>query len=508
MKIRTAYTLSSLGVLSAIAIVLAASPLMFGMERVDGKKPKAGSAVAKDPFVKVAGTGSPGAGKAAPAKAKVDDPFAVGVGGKKVGGESELVAEPVALLEWIQTDLATANRLVEEYGWVENVAPLREKLEGMIDAGEAKLVETSFLRTMPGQRMKTQSVLEHIYPTQFDPPEMPQQNEGKSTPPPISSANPTAFDMRPVGTTVEFEPITGPGAVGERFITVNIAPEIVRHLGDRSVAPDGTPEFRVVQQPDFATMKLTSSVVVKEGSTSLLALLKPAFDHGQRVLVLLSADCLRGSPPEALVRDAQNPVPAKMVTHIEWIAVDHRTANKLLRGGYNQRDAAVTRNSLAEMIKAGTAELVESSYVKSLPGQRVTIESIREHSYATEFDPPQLPQKLNLDGAPVRSIGANPTSFETRNVGTTVELEVNVDGQYRYASVNFAPEIVGYVGDRPVAGDAPLEMKNLVHPKFYTMKLHTNISTFFGQRNLTGVFTSNGDDDKRLMMFVKVDVLR
>ena len=83
-----------------------------------------------------------------------------------------------------------------------------------------------------------------------------------------------------------------------------------------------------------------------------------------------------------------------------------------------------------------------------------------------------------------------------------------MDERHRYATVNITPEIVQYLGDRPIAENVPKEVENIVVPEFYSMRLATSFHAFCGQRNLVGVFKPNGDGDKRVIMFVKVDLVR
>jgi len=525
MKNRTTYSIFSIGVLSVVA--LSCAPLVFGAKQSDGKSnhTTTGEAVAKDPFVK----GDRAVVKAA-STPPIDDPF----GAAKKGSEADRlreeklaklveaagVTEPVALLEYIQTDLATANKLLTEFGATENVAPLRDRLEKMIDAGEAELIETSYMRSRNGMRMNTESIREHIYPTEFDPPEIPQQLEATSTPPPVSTANPTAFDFRNVGTTAEIEMNVGPINPDQpqaRSIHANIAPEIVRYLGEIVTVPDGPPEQRVITQPNFEIIKLTTTVSVDTGETSLLGLLKPSSAEGQRIFVLLSLENL-GGVPEAVEETPEEAMTAqKVATHLEYISLDHREANRLLRKSWSKRDAGDLRATLAGMIEDGTAELVESSYLKTAPGLRAKLESTREHVYPTEWDPAEIPSKLVMDDVKIVPTGANPTAFEFRNVGINFEIEpqVEVDGQQ--INVNIAPEIVRYLGDRKVGDpdnwqNLPPEIKGMANPDFAVMKTATSVTVFNGQYNLIGLFnppTADGvDTGKRVMLFVKVDVVK
>jgi len=528
MKIRTTYSILSVGVLSAVALTCA--PLVFGAKQADGKSSNttsaAGAAVAKDPFVK-------GANSALSATASVVDESPFSPEAKKRAAEAKRaeeemlkleaaagVIEPVALLEYIQTDLATANKLLTEFGATENVAPLRDRLEKLIDSGEAELIETCFMRSKSGLRMKTQSIREHIYPTEFDPPEIPQQLDAASTPPPVSSANPTAFDYRSVGATAEIEMMVGPFNPDQpevRSIDVNIAPEIVRYLGEIVTVPDGQPEQLIITQPNFEVIKLATTVSAETGTTSLLGLLKPSSAEGQRIFALLSVDNLGGLPKILKESPEEEAKVKKIATHLEYISLDHREANRLLRKNWAKRDAGELRATLAGMIDSGKAELIDSSYSKTMPGLRTTVESVRQHIYPTEWDPAEIPQKLKMDDVEIVPTGANPTAFDTRNIGTTVELEPNVQLDGQQIDVNIAPEIVSFLGNRNVGDpkdwqNLPPEIKGMAMPDFATIKLSTSITAFNGQMNLLGLFnppTADGvDTGKRVMLFIKMDVVK
>ena len=536
MKIRTASSILSIGgLVGLVGLVLLGSSLVFAQ---DGKK--SGGALNTDPFVKRSPGASPvaadlladggagggsgggdpfgdgGEGGGGSPRAGADDPFGEGgeaefndpFGPEQIPSVKKIaeVVEPVVLLEYIRTDLATANELLQEFGGLEDVTPLRTRLGEMLDDGDAELVETNFLRAVSGMRMKTESMREYIYPTEFNVPFTPQQFEGKQASMPIASVSPNAFDMRPVGTVVEIEAVVGAGESGARDINVNIAPEIVRYLGDRSMAPGGTAEHRIQVMPDFATMRIQTEVNVREGATSLLGLLKEAPDDQKRVFVLLHADTLRSDLPEPWGGDDAEAL--RIVTHLEWIQLGHRAANKLLNQGFNQRDASTMRASLKAMMEAGDAELVESAYLKTLSGQRAKIESVREHMYATEFDPPELPTNLTIEGVNIRPAGATPTAITIRNVGTMVESEALLDGKSRTVEMNIAAAIVEHLGDRQLVEDPPEEVANIILPDFYTMRLQTNVRCFLGQSNLLGVFTPHGDPEQRVLLFVKADVVK
>ena len=141
-------------------------------------------------------------------------------------------------------------------------------------------------------------------------------------------------------------------------------------------------------------------------------------------------------------------------------------------------------------------------------GKRAKIESVREHRYATEFDPPEIPQKVTMDDVEIRPAGANPVAIKEKNIGTTVEVEPDAGENARLFNLNIAPEIVDFLGDRPIAEDLPVEVRNIVLPEFYRMTLQTNVTCFVGKQELLACFNSSRNANKRVLLFVRVDELK
>ena len=155
--------------------------------------------------------------------------------------------------------------------------------------------------TRSGQRAKIEVIREFIYPTEYDPPEIPQNFGGGGNNNggggggggigglvgaggavansfPVTPANPTAFEMRPVGVTLEVDPVVGADGF---TIELNIAPEVVEFEGfinygspiqTSAIDALGQPTTVVltenrIEQPVFATRKLTTAVTIWDGQT-------------------------------------------------------------------------------------------------------------------------------------------------------------------------------------------------------------------------------------------------
>lgn len=140
-----------------------------------------------------------------------------------------------------------------------------------------------------GQRSSITVVREMIYPTEFDPPQVPQQVGGAITlgdtvfetaipdVVPIPPATPTAFDSRNVGISLEVEPVVGEN---NRTVDLNLVPTSTEFEGFIDYGTDipipnrstGTSVLQLndVLQPIFRTNKVTTSVTIWDGSTIVL----------------------------------------------------------------------------------------------------------------------------------------------------------------------------------------------------------------------------------------------
>lgn len=158
------------------------------------------------------------------------------------------------------------------------------------------LMSAPSVTTKSGQPATVEVVREFIYPTEFDPPQIPQQvgtTTGTSTLTlagtgsssigsfPVTPTTPTAFEMRPVGVRMEVEPTLGADGY---TIDLNLSPEVTEFEGFinygspiQTGAADalGNPTTVVltenkIEQPVFSSRKLKTSVTVFDGATVVM----------------------------------------------------------------------------------------------------------------------------------------------------------------------------------------------------------------------------------------------
>lgn len=165
------------------------------------------------------------------------------------------------------------------------------------------LLSAPRVTTKSGQRAVIEIVREFRYPTQFEPPQIPQSvggnfgntsggflnpitglitgGGGTSGSFPVTPTTPTAFETRNTGVTLEVEPVVGPDGV---TIDLNLVPQVVEFEGfinygspiqtsstnllGQSVTNVITPN--IINQPIFSARKVTTSVSVWDGQTVVL----------------------------------------------------------------------------------------------------------------------------------------------------------------------------------------------------------------------------------------------
>ncbi len=163
------------------------------------------------------------------------------------------------------------------------------------------LLSAPRVTTKSGQRAVIEIIREFRYPTEFDPPQIPQnfgnQNGGTTFIPtggglnplvgqqqesfPVTPTTPTAFETRNTGVTLEVEPVVGPD---NYTIDLNLVPQVVEFEGfinygspiqttstnalGQSITNVITPN--VINQPIFSTRKVTTSVSIFDGQTVVL----------------------------------------------------------------------------------------------------------------------------------------------------------------------------------------------------------------------------------------------
>jgi hypothetical protein len=166
------------------------------------------------------------------------------------------------------------------------------RLAQMIDKAEARLEASLVVRTHEGKKSMASAVEEMRYPTEFDPPHLPNGIPKDNAVEvlknwPLVGIMPTAFETRDIGAMFEFEPLALPS--DGRSIEVAVTAQHVRFLRwshyEAGVLPTG--ERLTVDQPQFQCSKNAGTLRLRNGQRVLLGMHKVPGDAELMELFLL-----------------------------------------------------------------------------------------------------------------------------------------------------------------------------------------------------------------------------
>jgi general secretion pathway protein D len=134
--------------------------------------------------------------------------------------------------------------------------------------------------TRSGQASSVRMVREMIYPTEYEPPELPQSSNtnvviiggASSTPTMVTPAHPTAFEKRDVGIVLEVTPTADEA---KRFVDVTLNPTVVDfdgfvNYGNPIYANAVLLSTNRILMPVFSTHRLATALSVVDGATIVM----------------------------------------------------------------------------------------------------------------------------------------------------------------------------------------------------------------------------------------------
>ena len=198
---------------------------------------------------------------------------------------------------------------------------------------------------------------------------------------------------------------------------------------------------------------------------------------------------------------------------VEYLELSHAALTKLLfLAAPRSADATTLRQKLQELVATNDAQVLETQILVSRSGQKATTESLHEFIYPTEYEPPGLP--CGGSGTPEKGSSCLPTAFETRNLGSTLEIEPTIGESGTLIDLRLIPELVWHTGDtvwhegKDLSG-MPFKVSM---PDIYTMRVNTAVTCISGQYMLVSTQSpkdAKGEPDmtRKVMVFVKCDIL-
>ena len=165
-------------------------------------------------------------------------------------------------------------------------------------------------------------------------------------------------------------------------------------------------------------------------------------------LLLLSTLSLNA---QYTLRSKKTEIPRVVLIYSEIIEISSIQYAKLMSEPMSSSNHTMLRNKLIKQVKAGEAKLISNHTITSCSHDRVTSESIKELIYATEYEPaeiyPTTNKKIKTKGGQI-VLPPNATAFESRNLGTTLEVEpiLSFEPKLRIVDLTVRPETVKLTG--------------------------------------------------------------
>lgn len=236
-------------------------------------------------------------------------------------------------------------------------------------------------------------------------------------------------------------------------------------------------------------------------------------------LVSLSAF---GQEKEAKVADpftagAKDGAPKNISVQLEYIEMTHKDLTRLLMEYKpTSSDATALRVKVQEMVDKDLAKVMETKMVINRSGQKSSTESIKEFVYPVDYDlspTPRIEGSTETQERPVAPFGI-PNAYETRNTGSTFEVETHLGQDNKIIDVRIVSQQVWHTGEN-IWCELKDKLGNVyknTSQDFYKIGIDTSVTVVSGQYFLLGVVSPKDakgkvDSERKVMAFLKCDVL-
>jgi hypothetical protein len=227
-----------------------------------------------------------------------------------------------------------------------------------------------------------------------------------------------------------------------------------------------------------------------------------------------------------LLQAADANLPKFVRVQVEFIELPHEALTELLyMNNPEEADAGAMRELVQEAIQKGEASVLETLVCTARSGEKALVEAVDEVIYPTEYEPFQVPSEVKVavgdkeqspDLPALERLVAppTPTSFETRNVGGTLEIEPTIGANGKIIDLRLAPDLTWHTGESVwlERRDSLGNVTKVQMPNFYTIRMVTALTCLNGQYLMPAVVSPKGDAGasdrgRKVMIFVKCNVL-
>ena len=237
--------------------------------------------------------------------------------------------------------------------------------------------------------------------------------------------------------------------------------------------------------------------------------------------ILLSTSSLFAQETfDPLGEQAEAYLPRQVRVQVEYIEMSLEQMTALMEDPNLSKNDVLLRKRITELTKENKAEILETQILVARSGEKSTSESVQEFIYPTEYEPAEMPSTVKIEnGAEEKAqnkelaTGPTPTAFETRNLGSTLEVEPTIGANNQYIDIRLAPELVYHVKNTVWAEwNSKYGEANIVMPIFYTLRVTTSVTVYNGQPCLLAALSPKDDKgvtdtSRKILVFVKANVI-
>jgi hypothetical protein len=220
---------------------------------------------------------------------------------------------------------------------------------------------------------------------------------------------------------------------------------------------------------------------------------------------------------DPLGEQAESLLPKMVRVQVEFIEVPHETMTELLAEPRKTANDTPLRAKLQELVKEGKAKMIETQMVTARSGQKAMTESVQEMIYPCEYDRSQVqhvaPENEQPQPPPPVASAPTPVAWETRNLGSTLEIEPTIGENDKIIDLRLLPTLVYHSGNRVWHEETKdKDTYKIQMPDFYKIQFDTSTTLITGQPFLISAVSpknEKGDADftKKVLIFVRADVL-
>lgn len=209
-------------------------------------------------------------------------------------------------------------------------------------------------------------------------------------------------------------------------------------------------------------------------------------------------------------------MPRQIRIMIESIEVPLTELSTLLAEPRNSSNDGDLRKAVAKLIEDDIASHLDTQTLVCRSGETATTKSVAEYIYPTEYEPAQIaPEDAKKEAAKINTGGApTPIAFDTRDLGSTLEIQPTLGASDRIIDLRFQPTTVSHVRNEIWA-----QWKNPEHdvsaqmPIFFSQEVFTGLALINGEYSLAATMSARTEDGKpdnqrKILLFVRADVLK